>query len=85
MPNIIAENPYASVTAVVTMIMVVIAYLLDAIWGVKLPAEVIVAVTGILSFFLGRWTRINKQDAKVVEVTTDKQKEAIIENAERTL
>jgi predicted Na+-dependent transporter len=83
MGNVILENPKATVTIIVSMVWVIVAYLLKAIWQITLPEEVVIAITTLLGILIGRWTRINKEDAKVIEVTTPQQKEAIIENAEK--
>jgi len=64
--KLISENPYASATGLATFIIVIVVYVLSQ-FGINLPAEVIVAVTGVLTFLLGRWTRISKQDAEILD------------------
>jgi len=61
--KLISENPYASVTMLVTAIMTVVTYVLS-LYGIDLPVPVIVAGTTILGFLFGRWTRISKEDAE---------------------
>lgn len=67
MGNLVAENPKATVTVIVSAVMVIVAYLLNAIWGITLPTEVGIAVSTLLAFFLGRWTRINKGEAEAIK------------------
>ena len=36
--NLISENPKATITVIVSAVMVVVAYLLKSIWGIELPS-----------------------------------------------
>ena len=73
--HLVTENPYASSTILVGFIVTIITYVL--LYGINLPAPVVVAVTGVISFLLGRWTRINKQEAKIIETMPQTEKDLI--------
>ncbi len=62
-----AENPKASVTIAITAGITIFIYLLNAIWQITLPPEVIVAITALATFLIGRWTRIDGQQAKILD------------------
>ena len=64
--KLISENPYASVTILVSAIVTIVTYVLS-LYGINLPAGVIAAGTAILSFLLGRWTRLSGEEAKKLE------------------
>lgn len=81
MPNIISQNPYASATILTIPIVTILAFVLKS-YGIVLPDEVIISLTAILSFFLGRFTRIDKTDAKIIALTSDKEKQEIIKDKE---
>jgi len=81
MPNLVTENPFASVTILTIPIVTILVFVLKS-YGIILPEEVIIAVTAILGFFLGRFTRIDKKDAKVIQLTTDEDKSNIIKAKE---
>jgi hypothetical protein len=85
MPNIVLENPKASITIFAGFVTTIVLWLLNIIWGITVPSPVEYAIAGVFISLISYWSRISKKDAKVIEVTTPKQKEAIIENAERTI
>jgi len=65
--NLISENPKATITVIVSAVMVVVAYLLKSIWGIELPDEVILAVSTLLGIIFGRYIRINKTEANILK------------------
>lgn len=65
--NLVTENPKASVTIAITAGITIFLYLLKAIWDITLPPEVIVAITALATFLIGRWTRISGEQAKELE------------------
>lgn len=65
--NLISENPKATITVIVSAVMVVVVYLLKSIWGIELPDEVILAVSTLLGIIFGRYIRINKTEANILK------------------
>lgn len=65
--NLITENPKATITVIVSAVMVVVVYLLKAIWQIELPEEVIIAIGTLLGIIFGRYIRINKTEAEILE------------------
>ena len=65
--NLLSENPKATITVIVSAVMVVVVYLLKSIWGIELPDEVILAVSTLLGIIFGRYIRINKTEANILK------------------
>jgi len=64
--KLIAENPKASLTVLASAIATVIVWVLS-LFGVVVPLEVSLAIGAILLFLLGRYTRINQQEAELIK------------------
>jgi hypothetical protein len=64
--NLITENPFASVTALAGAIVAIVVYVLG-LFGIDVPIEVSGAIGVIIIFLLGRYTRISKEDAELIE------------------
>jgi len=64
--KLIAENPKASLTVLASAIATVIVWVLS-LFGVIVPLEVSLAIGAILLFLLGRYTRINQQEAELIK------------------
>lgn len=84
MPDIVMENPKASITILINLVVQAVIFALRHYNVLDIPLELQGMIFSIIAAFTAYWSRINKKEAKVIEVTTDKQKEAIIENAERS-
>jgi len=81
--NLISENPKASISIGINLIVQAVIFCLRYYGVTDIPLELQGMIFAIIGWFTMYWVRINKTDAKVIEVTSDKQKEAIIENAEK--
>lgn len=64
--KLISENPKASLTVLASAIATVIVWVLS-LFGVVVPLEVSLAIGAILLFLLGRYTRINQQEAELIK------------------
>lgn len=64
--RLISENPKASITVLATAIATVIVWVLS-LFGVAVPTEVMIAIGAIVAFLLGRFTRINKEEAELIK------------------
>lgn len=64
--NFIKQNPYASITALAGAIVAIVVYVLG-LFGINVPVEVSGALGIIIIFLLGRFTRISKEDAEILE------------------
>lgn len=64
--KLIAENPKASLTVLATAIATVIVWVLS-LFGVIVPEAVMFAIGAIVLFLLGRFTRINKDQAELIK------------------
>ncbi len=64
--KLISENPKASLTVLASAIATVIVWVLS-LFGVIVPLEVSLAIGAILLFLLGRYTRINQQEAELIK------------------
>ena len=64
--KLITENPFASVTALAGAIVAIVVYVLG-LFGIDVPIEVSGAIGVIIIFLLGRYTRISKEDAELIE------------------
>jgi len=64
--KLIAENPKASLTVLASAIATVLVWVLS-LFGMIVPLEVSLAIGAILLFLLGRYTRINQQEAELIK------------------
>lgn len=64
--KLISENPKATLTVLATAIATVIVWVLS-LFNVSVPNEVMIAFGAIILFLLGRFTRINKEEAELLK------------------
>lgn len=64
--KLITDNPKASITALSGAIVVIVVFVLGY-FGIVVPIEVSGALGIIILFLLGRYTRINKDDAEILD------------------
>jgi len=64
--KLIAQNPKATLTGLATALAVVIVWILS-LFGIVVPEAVSIAIGVILVFLLGRFTRINKDEAELIK------------------
>jgi len=81
--KLISENPKASISIGINLILQAVIFALRYYGVLEIPLELQAMIFAIIGWFTAYWSRINKTDAKVIAVTSDKQKEAIIDNAEK--
>ncbi len=64
--NLITENPKTSITVLAGAIVAIVVYVLS-LFGIIIPIEVSGALAVIVIFLLGRYTRISKEDAELID------------------
>jgi len=64
--NLLIDNPKATLTGLTGAIVIIVVFVLSY-FGITVPIEVSGALGVIILFLLGRWTRISKQDAEILD------------------
>jgi len=64
--KLISENPKATLTVIAGAIVTLIVWILS-FWGIVVPETVSIAMGILVAFLLGRYTRINQQEAELIK------------------
>lgn len=64
--NLLIDNPKATLTGLTGAIVIIVVFVLSY-FGITVPIEVSGALGVIILFLLGRYTRISKQDAEILD------------------
>ncbi len=64
--RLIAENPKATLTIIAGAIVTLIVWILS-FWNIIVPETVSIAMGILVAFLIGRFTRINKEEAELIK------------------
>ena len=64
--KLISENPKATLTVIAGAIVTLLVWILS-FWGITVPETVSIAMGILVAFLLGRFTRINKEEAELIK------------------
>lgn len=64
--KLIAQNPKATLTVIAGAIVTLIVWVLS-FWNIQVPETVSIAMGILVAFLLGRFTRINKDEAELIK------------------
>ena len=64
--KLIAQNPKATLTVMAGAIVTLIVWVLS-FWNIQVPETVSIAMGILVAFLLGRFTRINKDEAELIK------------------
>jgi len=64
--ELFTQNPKATITGLTGAIVIIVVYVLSY-FGINVPIEVSGALGVIILFLLGRYTRISKEDAEILD------------------